>query len=249
MKKKKSVLDDGAADRAAELLLLVDGLGEQEGRGSVVERLVLAVGVERVQVGITQVVEDVAMELVRAALGDGVDLAAGGLAELDRVVRGLGLELLDGVDRVDVRRARCAAAGLGEQHLVVVRAVDVVLVVEAADAMEADEAGAAVLRDVRRVQNEGAPVAGGDGQIGDQLLAEGLRDFGLLGVEDRGLAGDVDFSGDGRSGQRGVDGEDLADGEHEILAVDLAEAGAAESDLIVAGLQGRWRCRRRRRWS
>ena len=38
-------------------------------------------------------------------------------------------------------------------------------------------------------------------------------------------------------GKGGVDGEDLAYGEDEVLAVDLAEAAAAEDDLVVAGLQ------------
>ena len=34
-----------------------------------------------------------------------------------------------------------------------------------------------------------------------------------------------------------VDGEDLADGEDEVLAIDLAEAAAADGDLVVAGLE------------
>ena len=148
---EEPVLDDGAADGAAELLLLVDGLGEQEGVSVVVERLVLVVGIERVEVGIAEVVEGVAVDGVGAGLGDGVDLTAGGLAELDGVVGGCGLELLDGVDGVDVGGTGGAAAGLGEEHLIVVGAVDVVLVVEAADAVEADEAGAAVGGDVGRV--------------------------------------------------------------------------------------------------
>ena len=38
-------------------------------------------------------------------------------------------------------------------------------------------------------------------------------------------------------GEGGVDGEDLADGEHQVLAVDLAEGASAEDDLIVAGLE------------
>ena len=171
---EEPVFDDGAADRAAELLLLVDGLSEQEGRGSRCGGPgYLLYGSSALSVGVAQGVEEVAVDLVGAALGDGVDLAAGGLAELDGVVGGLGLELLDGVDGVDIGRAGSAATGLGEEHLVVVGAVDVVLVVEAADAVEADEAGAAVLDDVGGVQNEGAPVAGGDGQIGDERLRRG----------------------------------------------------------------------------
>src|SRR5271155_2781045 len=106
--------------------------------------------------------------MVGARLGDGVDLTTGGLTELDRVVRRLGLELLDGVDGVDVGSTGGATTGLGEEHLIVVRAVDVVLVVEAADAMEADEAGAAVWGHIGRVQDEGAPVTGRDRNVRDE---------------------------------------------------------------------------------
>ena len=47
---EETVLDDGAADGAAELLLLVDGLGEEEGVSVVMERLELVVGIEGVEV-------------------------------------------------------------------------------------------------------------------------------------------------------------------------------------------------------
>ena len=194
------VLDDGAADRAAKLVLLMDGLGEQERCGAVVQGLELVVGVERVERGVTQRVEEIAVDVVGAALGDGVDLAAGGLTELDGVVGGFGLELLDGVGRVDVRRTRGTATSFREEHLVVVGAVDVVLVVEAADAVEADEAGAAVLDDVGGEEHKGVPVAGGDGQIRNELLVEGLGDFSLFRVEDGRFAGDVDIGVDGAGG-------------------------------------------------
>ena len=204
------------------------GWVSRKGVAVVVQSLELAVGIERVQAGIAEVVEEIAVEVVGAGLGDGVDLTAGGLAEFDGVVGGLGLELLDGVERVDVGGTGGAAARLREEHLVVVGAVDVVLVVEAADAVEADEAGAAVLGDVGGEEDEGAPVAAGDGKIGDELLVDGLGDFGLLGVDERGFAGDDDLGGDGGGRKGDVDGEDLADGEDEVLAVDLAEAAAAE---------------------
>ncbi len=83
---EETIPQDGAADRAAELLLLVNGLGQQEWRGSVVESLELAVRIERIEVGITQVVERIAVELVGAALGDRVHLTACSLTELDGVV-------------------------------------------------------------------------------------------------------------------------------------------------------------------
>ena len=69
------------------------------------EGLELVVGIEGVEVRIAEVVEGVAVEVVGAGLGDGVDLTAGGLAEFDGVVGCLSLKLLDGVDGVDVRGA------------------------------------------------------------------------------------------------------------------------------------------------
>ncbi len=61
---EEPVLDDGAADGAAELLLLVDGLGEEEGVSVVVEGLELVVGIEGVEIRIAEVVEGIAMEVV-----------------------------------------------------------------------------------------------------------------------------------------------------------------------------------------
>ncbi len=216
-------------------MLLVDGLGEEEGVSTVVQRLELAIRIEGVQGRVTQHVERIAVDSVGAALGDGVDLSAGGLAELDGVVGGFGLELLDGVDGVNVGRTRRTAASFREEHLVVVGAVDVVLVVEAGDAVEADQAVAAVLDDVRRAEHEGAPVAGAYREVREQFGSEGLRDFGLLRVEDRGFGVDLDGGGNGRGGKGGVDGEHLADGQGEILAVELAEGCGAGNDFIVAG--------------
>ncbi len=93
---EQPVLHDRSADRTAELLLLVHRLREKErrGRGSDaadagVQRLVLRVRVQSIQRGIAQEVEQVAVHVVGAALGDGVHLAAGRLAEFDGVVRGL----------------------------------------------------------------------------------------------------------------------------------------------------------------
>ena len=82
--------------------------------------------------------------------------------------------------------------------------------------------------DVGGDEDEGAPVAAVDGEVGDEVLVEGLRDLGLVGVEDGGIGGDMTSVVTAAGGQRGVDGEDLADGEDEVFAVDLAEGAAAE---------------------
>src|SRR6202012_846304 len=74
---KEFVLDERTAGAAAELLLLLDGLGEVI--------VGLAEGVEGVERGIAEVVEEVAVEVVAAGFGDGVYLTAGGLAEFGAV--------------------------------------------------------------------------------------------------------------------------------------------------------------------
>ncbi len=48
---KETVLDDRAADRPAELVLLMNRLGQQEWRAAVMQRLKFAVGVKCVQSG------------------------------------------------------------------------------------------------------------------------------------------------------------------------------------------------------
>ena len=98
------------------------------------------------------------------------------------------------------------------------------------------------------LQDEGAPVTGRDGKVGDEGLVDGLGDLGLVGVDERRFAGDDDLSGDGGGREGDVDGEDLTYGEDEVLAVDLAEAAAAGDNLIVAGQEEVGRVRRRRRW-
>ena len=178
----------------------MDGLGQQEWIMRD-DALRFADGIKCIQRGIAQVVEEIAMDGVRARLGDGVDLAADRLAELDGVVGDFRLEFLDGIQRVDVWRTRGAAARLGEEHLVVVRAIDVVLVVQTGDAAIGDQTGAAVLHHIRRGKHEGAPIAGIDRQIADELLPDGLRDLRLLCIDDVRLAGDLDDRGGAGCGQ------------------------------------------------
>jgi hypothetical protein len=88
------VLDDGPADGDAVLMLDFDRLGEEDG---VIGRaaLKLVVRVERIPARRAVVLKDVAVKLVAAGLGDGVDDAAGRAAELGRVAYRRGLELAD----------------------------------------------------------------------------------------------------------------------------------------------------------
>src|SRR6185436_4415590 len=100
---------DRPADAQAELLAVLVRL----------ERGEEVLGLERI---VAQEVEALAVDLVGPRSGDGVDRAAGGAAELGGEVADADLELADRRLADRVRRAR-AAAGLGEQRLVVVDAV------------------------------------------------------------------------------------------------------------------------------
>jgi len=103
------------------------------------ETIPFGIGIQCIQRGIAEIVEQVTVHGVGAVLVIAFTWPPAA-CEFNRVVRCFRLELLDGVGRVDVRSARSASARFREQHLVVVGAVNVVLVVEAADAVEADEA-------------------------------------------------------------------------------------------------------------
>jgi anti-sigma regulatory factor (Ser/Thr protein kinase) len=126
---------------------------------------------------------------------------------------------------------------LGPGALALAVSRSVVLVVEAGDTVEGDETRAAVGDDIGGKENEGIPVTRVDGQVADELLADGLRDLRLVGIEQWSGGIDSDLRGGTCGRERAVDGEDLAYGEVEILAVDFAEGAATEDDLVVAGLQ------------
>ena len=87
---KEAVLDDWSADGSTKLLLLMHGLREEKtcdyGVGRVVQSHKFGVGVESVEGGIAQLVEKIPVNAVGSVFGDGVDLSAGGLAELYGVV-------------------------------------------------------------------------------------------------------------------------------------------------------------------
>src|SRR5206468_1972868 len=104
------VLDDGAAGAAAELLAVEVGQGVAVGG-------VVGEGLDAL------VMEQAAVEVVGAGLGDDVDDTAAGAAKFRVRPAGDDLELLDGLKR-DVDCGALAAGLLAEETVVVVAAVE-----------------------------------------------------------------------------------------------------------------------------
>src|SRR5207237_7620675 len=127
------VPDDRAADRAAELLAV-----------KVVERL--AVRRIRREPFDALVMEQRAGDLIRARLGDDVDDASGGMAELGAGAGGDHLKLLDRLER-DVDRRALPADLLAEEPVGVVAAVEADVVEDAALAGERDLVAVGALHD------------------------------------------------------------------------------------------------------
>src|ERR1700751_2446954 len=99
------------------------------------------------------------MQMIGAASGDRVHDTAGRAAVFGGVVRGVDLELAHGGLARKIGSTR-AAALLGEEGLVVVRAVERVVVEQHADAAKAEESVALLVRrDGGREQGEVGPGA------------------------------------------------------------------------------------------
>src|SRR6266478_40599 len=100
--------------------------------------------------------EGLAVELVTAALGDGVDHAAGGAAVLGGIVGRVDLEFLDGGFAGGIADAG-AAAFFAEERLIVVGTVHRVVVEQAGNSAEAYETKAAIRHRAGRAQRESRP--------------------------------------------------------------------------------------------
>ena len=83
----------------------MNGLGKERRGAAVVQSGPFAVGIEGIKGRITKGVEEVTMNMIGAALGDCVDLAACRTAKLSGVSGDCGLKLLDGVGREDIGSA------------------------------------------------------------------------------------------------------------------------------------------------
>jgi len=84
---------------------------------------------------------------------------------------------------------------------------------------------------VRSEEHKARPVAGGDWKVLNHLLVHGLRDFGLLGVEDLGICLHLDGGGGGTDLQGDIDSQGLSDEQGQSGLLDLAKLAAEASTL------------------
>jgi hypothetical protein len=191
-------------------------------------------GSSAAQSGVAEVIEQVAVNVVGAGLGDGVHLAAGGLPQLSGIIAGGHLILFHRIQAEHVGAAECAAASFGEERLVVIGAVHRIAVVQARDSAVRDQTAGAIGGHVRREEHEGVPAPASDGKTADCLIAYHLRIFGLLGVDHGGFASDRDFLLNALHRETEIDGYRLPHLQHQVLVQDAGEAGLRCLDLIVA---------------
>src|SRR5260221_13047581 len=128
------------------------------------------------------------MELIGAALGDGVDYAACGAAVLRGVVGRVDLKLLDGGFAGGIADAR-AAALFAEESLIVVGTIHRVVVEQARDPAKANQTKSAIGHGAGGAEREGGPATAIDGQIFDRSVGDIGGEVGAVGGDDRKLCG------------------------------------------------------------
>ena len=176
------------------------------------------------------------VELVGARLGDGVDDAAAGAAELGVVVRGLDGDLLDGVGVGDLE------ALAGHRDVVVLGAVDQEVVRPAARAVNhegADANAGAIARDARKRQGERRRVATREGQIRHLARRDVAAAYGGLGLQERaGLGRHIDGDLLAADRQLRVHGRGLAGVDDDVGLDQLAEARCIDRHGVIAEVNG-----------
>ncbi len=189
---EKFVSNDGAAEGCAELLAAIERL-DFFGRPVTVRLLHghHGEGVGGAQGVVTHVVEDLAVQLVPAATGDGVDHGTGGAAILGGEVGSVDLELPHGCLADDVADAASSAL-FAEECLVVVRAIDGAVIHQSADAAKADQAEVAIKRSCGREQGEVGPAPAIDGEIIDEREIQVGGKIGLGGIDRRSFVAHLD---------------------------------------------------------
>ncbi len=230
------VLLDRPADRPAELLTAILRLHLDCGAHAIHEHVLRLERVGRPPLVVAKEVEARSVELVRPALGHSVHDSAGGAAVLGRVVRRRHLELSDGVGADRIRETR-AATFLREEGLRVVPTVDGVVVQEAGDPAEADEAEGAVRCGARRHQRKRRPATRVRRQVGDRRLVDVGGEVRLLGVDDgrfrRDLHG-LDLTGEP---EPDVERRRTTDFHDDVVTLVRREAAERHFDGVHAGRQ------------
>jgi len=125
------------------------------------------------------------MDFIRAALGDGVDDAAGGAPVFRSVIGSVDLEFLDGSLGAGIACAS-PSAFFGEERLVVVRAIDRIVVEQRALTANTEQAETvAVVHDCGRQQREIRPTPPIDGEVADLDLVDDRGKIRRRGVDER----------------------------------------------------------------
>src|ERR1700686_5100708 len=178
--------------------------------------------------------EGLAVDLVGAALGDGVDYAACGTAVFGGIVGGVNLEFLDGGFAGGIADAR-AAALFAEECLIVVGTVDRVVVQQAGDAAEAHQTETAVRYGAGRAQRERGPAAAVDGEIVNRGVVDVGAEVGAIGGDNGKLGGGDDRFRHRLDAKGGIYRRDSANLYGDIGDFEGAEAGASDLERILAG--------------
>ncbi len=222
------VLDDRAAEAAAKLVAAVVLLL------AVVDLLGVGLGIHR---GVAEQLEEAAVQIVGAALGDDVHHAAVAAAVLGLGARGHEVEFLDRFEREQLQQA---ADGV----VVVVAAVNLVVQVAAVAAVDLRR----VLGALGRVRVVAEAHAGQRRREVRELAAVERQALDAADVDDtadrrdrrfnqRRGRGDGDRLRDVRNLQREVEADGLADVDDDALAIDGAETGELDEQVVFADVQ------------
>ena len=184
-----------------------------------------------------------AVELVAAGLGDDVDDAAAGAAELGGEGVGFDAKFLDGIGgrrEGDAVKIADGIDGSIEEDFVggSSAAADGEVGIEDA-AAAAGIADLALGDDAGGKADDGHDVSLDEGQFVDRLGVDGGADAAGFGLEDGAFLGDLDFGGDAGKGHFEVEGGGLVDSEDEVFLELLLEALGANGDFIETGLERR----------
>ena len=132
-KPEELVFDYRTTDASAKLVALV--LREKRHEGAV-DKMLLK-WIDSAEIRATQIPKRIAVDLVRATFGHGINDTPGGAAVFSRIIRSINLKFLYRGLACGIANARTAAL-LAKKRLVVVRTIHGVVVQQTRNAAEAD---------------------------------------------------------------------------------------------------------------